>query len=100
MKRKTAIAMLILAVPFVGGLPSRAWETSASNSPPQRQRNVIWRNAGDVSRLNLAWAEGGAAAAPGPATRLRRRRHGRNQSQDRSEGRARGGVGSQMGRGR
>ena len=66
MRRKTAIAILILALPFVGVLPSRAWEASASNSLPQRQRNVIWHNPGDVSRLNLEWAEGGAAAAPKP----------------------------------
>ena len=66
MKRKTTIVMLILGVAFVGALPPGVWEASASNSLPQRQRNVIWRNPGDVSRLNLEWCEGGAAAAPKP----------------------------------
>ncbi|HYV03138.1 MAG TPA: hypothetical protein VFB82_01045 [Blastocatellia bacterium] len=66
MRRKTAGAILILAVALVGGLPPRQWEASASNSLPQRQRNVIWHNPGDVARLNLAWGEGGAAAAPKP----------------------------------
>lgn len=66
MKPKTAVAILVLAVVFVGALPSSPWKASAYSYPPQRQRNVIWRNPGDVSRLNLAWGEGGAAAAPKP----------------------------------
>jgi hypothetical protein len=66
MKPMAAIAILVLAVACVGVLPSHVWEASASSSLPQRQRNVIWRNPGDVSRLNLAWGEGGAAAAPKP----------------------------------
>jgi hypothetical protein len=32
----------------------------------QRQRSVIWRDPGDVARLNLAWGEGGPAAVPKP----------------------------------
>jgi hypothetical protein len=64
MKSKTAIALLILVGFFVGALPSRS--VGAYSSAPQRPRDVIWHNPGDVSRLNLAWGEGGAAEAPKP----------------------------------
>ena len=37
-----------------------------AGAPPQRERNVIWRDPGDVRRLNLGWGEGGQAAAPRP----------------------------------
>jgi hypothetical protein len=38
----------------------------AEAGPPQRHRNVIWRDPGDVRRLDLAWGPGGRAAAPAP----------------------------------
>lgn len=66
MNRKAGIALLILAVALVGALPSLPAQASALNTSPQRVRNVIWRDPGDVSRLNLAWGEGGQAAAPRP----------------------------------
>ena len=46
----------------VGLCPSSA----KSFVPPQRQRNVIWRDPGDVRRLDLAWGPGGRAGAPTP----------------------------------
>lgn len=66
MKPKIAIAILIMAVAGAGVFPSRLANASASSFLPQRQRSVIWRSPGDVSRLDLAWCEGGAAAAPRP----------------------------------
>jgi hypothetical protein len=58
--------MLILAVAFVGALPFDGWEASAFNSPPQRERSVIWRDPGDVTRIKLAFSDGGVALAPKP----------------------------------
>jgi hypothetical protein len=66
MNRKAAIATLILAAAWTAGLPLLPPEASAFVAAPQRTRNVIWRDPGNVARLDLAWGEGGAAAAPKP----------------------------------
>jgi hypothetical protein len=62
MNRKTAIVALVFTLAFVGSWPAvlSAWPS------PQRQRNLIWRDPGDVKRLDLAWGEGGPAGAPKP----------------------------------
>lgn len=62
MNRKAAIAILIMAFAFVGSLPS----TRAAFAPAwiQRERPLIWRDPGQVERLNLAWGEGGQSGAP------------------------------------
>src|SRR5262245_31599854 len=61
MKRMSSL-LAITALVVVEALPS----ITLAVAPGQRERNVIWRDPGDVRRLNLAWAEGGAAAAPKP----------------------------------
>jgi hypothetical protein len=48
MKRRTAIGVLILATAFVGALPTHVWEASAANPLPKRERNIIWRDPGNV----------------------------------------------------
>ena len=52
--------LAIAALVVVAVLPSIALPVA----PVQRERSVIWRDPGDVRRLNLAWGEGGQAAAP------------------------------------
>ena len=52
MIRKVIIATLLVTVSLIA--PAVA----------QQPKAIIWRDPGDVSRLNLAWGEGGQAAAP------------------------------------
>ena len=59
---RTYSLLAITALVVIGVSPSLA----VSVAPAQRERSVIWRDPGDVRRLNLAWAEGGQAAAPKP----------------------------------
>src|SRR4030095_16479528 len=40
--------------------------TAESGSPPQRNRDVMWRNPGDVQKLDLASGAGGRNGAPAP----------------------------------
>ena len=72
MNRKNIIAILLIAFSFVAAaslradVPSSLTPSEQSTPTAQRQRNVIWRDPGDVARLDLAWGEGGPAAAPKP----------------------------------
>jgi hypothetical protein len=51
----------------VAALLCAAWLLPVAEAgPPQRHRNLIWRDPGDVRRLDLAWGPGGRAAAPAP----------------------------------
>jgi hypothetical protein len=62
MNRKSTILLTLICMLVAGLSPS----SIRSGSPPQRQRNVIWRNPGDVRRLDLAWGSEGRAGAPQP----------------------------------
>ena len=62
MNRKTAVVVLALTFAVVASAPVGMSVRSA----PQRARNLIWQNPGNVAALNLAWGEGGQAGAPKP----------------------------------
>ena len=62
MIRKPRIAIILTCTLLIGLCPSIV----ESGSPPQRQRNVIWRDPGDVRRLDLGLGPGGRAGAPMP----------------------------------
>jgi hypothetical protein len=64
MSRKVIITISLVVFSFVA--PMLPVPSAQGTSGPQRLRNLIWRDPGDVSRLNLTWAEGGQAAAPKP----------------------------------
>jgi hypothetical protein len=69
---KAIIAILLVAFSCAAstGLRADGTITQSTFTPPtpavQRERNVIWRDPGDVARLNLSWCEGGPDAAPKP----------------------------------
>lgn len=64
MSRKVIITISLVVFSFVA--PMLPVPSAQGTSGPQRLRNLIWRDPGDVSRLNLAWADGGQTAAPKP----------------------------------
>ena len=66
MNRKTIIAILLLAFSFAAPARLNAEGPHTNPPAPQRLRNLIWRDPGDVARLNLSFAEGGPNAAPKP----------------------------------
>src|SRR5215831_10267221 len=62
MTPKSRNVIILTFTLLMGFCPS----TVESGSPPQRERNVIWRNPGDVRKLDLAAGPGGPDGAPAP----------------------------------
>jgi hypothetical protein len=62
MIRRSTNKVILTCLLLLGLWPS----TADSGLPPQRERNVIWRDPGDVRRLDLALGPGGRAGAPAP----------------------------------
>src|SRR4030095_13025914 len=62
MIRRSTNKVILTCLLLLGLWPS----TADSGLPPQRERNVIWRDPGDVRRLDLAVGPGGRAGAPAP----------------------------------
>src|SRR5215471_6474811 len=60
MIRKSTGLVALICMLVAGPFPSSVKPAS----PPQRVRNVIWRNPGDVRRLDLEWGPEGRAGAP------------------------------------